>query len=335
MNDLIQLAHGSGCTLTRNLIMDVFVSRFGILPPLTDSAILTGDGFSFAFTTDSYVVDPIFFPGGDIGKLAVCGTVNDLAVSGAEPRYLAASFIIEEGFPFSDLERIVTSMASEAAEAGVLIVTGDTKVVEKGKCDKMFITTAGTGIIKTGMGNISTAEKVKAGDAIIVNGPVGNHAVAIVAARNDFGFRSEVTSDCSSLNKMIKKILSSCNTVRFMRDLTRGGLAAVLNELAEMTGMGADVDERSVPVDPPVRGFCEMSGLDPLYLANEGKIVIVAADEEKEKITDILMEFPQGKQSAVIGKISEADNKRVILHTAIGGRRILEMPTGLQLPRIC
>jgi hydrogenase expression/formation protein HypE len=335
MNDFVTLNHGSGGKLSRDLIENVFVTRFGISEPLTDSAILDNSGFTLAFTTDSYVVDPIFFPGGNIGKLAVCGTVNDLAVSGADPEFIAASFIIEEGFPINDLKAIAESMADEAFKAGVKIVTGDTKVVERGKCDKLFITTSGIGILKPDMHHISTGDRIKPGDKLIINGPLGNHAIAVLGARNNLSFSTPVTSDCASLNHLINSVLQNCKEIRFMRDLTRGGFATVLNELTGMIGMGITIYEDSVPVDDPVKGLCEMLGFDPLYLANEGKVLIVAGAGEETKVLDILRLDPLGKYSEIVGEIIPDKRKSVILNTSIGGRRILDMLSGQQLPRIC
>ncbi|MCX6326506.1 MAG: hydrogenase expression/formation protein HypE [Bacteroidia bacterium] len=335
MNDFISLNQGSGGKLTHELIEKVFVKRFGIVEPLTDSAILKSSGFTLAFTTDSYVVDPLFFPGGNIGKLAVCGTVNDLAVSGADPGYIAASFIIEEGFPMNDLVVIAESMAEEAFNAGVKIVTGDTKVVDKGKCDKLFITTSGIGILKPDMEHISTGKRIKPGDKLIINGPLGNHAIAVLGARRNLNFSTPVTSDCASLNHLINSVLQSCKEICFMRDLTRGGLATVLNELAGMIGSGITIDEDSVPVDDPVKGLCEMLGFDPLYLANEGKVLIVAGAGEETRVLDILRSDPLGKQSEIIGEIISDKRNFVVLNTSIGGKRILDMLSGQQLPRIC
>ncbi|MCE5346674.1 MAG: hydrogenase expression/formation protein HypE [Bacteroidales bacterium] len=335
MNDFISLNQGSGGKLTHQLIEKVFVNRFGMAEPLTDSAILKTEGFILAFTTDSYVVDPLFFPGGNIGKLAICGTVNDLAVAGADPGFIAASFIIEEGFPVNDLVLIAESMAEEALKAGVKIVTGDTKVVEKGKCDKLFITTSGTGILKPDMEHISTGKWIKPGDKLIVNGPVGNHAIAVLGARNNLSFSTPVTSDCASLNYLIKSVLQNCKSVRFMRDITRGGLATILNELAVMTGSGIIINEAVVPVDDPVKGLCEMLGFDPLYLANEGKVLMVVGDGEETRALDILREDPLGKYSEIIGEIIPDKRNLVILNTSAGGKRILDLPSGLQLPRIC
>jgi hydrogenase expression/formation protein HypE len=335
MAERISLNHGSGGRQSHQLIEKVFVAEFGISEPLTDSAILKNAGFTLAFTTDSYVVDPLFFPGGNIGKLAVCGTVNDLAVSGAEPKYICASFIIEEGFPVNDLGVIAHSMAEEAVRAGVKIVTGDTKVVEKGKCDKLFITTSGIGVLNPEMEHISTGMRIKTGDKLIINGSLGNHAIAVLGSRNQLNFSAPVTSDCSSLNHMIGNVLHSCKEINFMRDLTRGGLATVLNELTGITGTGILIDEASIPVDDPVKGLCEMLGFDPMYLANEGKVLIVAGAGEAKKILEILRSDPLGINSEIIGEIIPEKRPVVILNTSIGGKRILDMLSGQQFPRIC
>jgi hydrogenase expression/formation protein HypE len=335
MNDFISLNHGSGGKQTHELIKKVFAGRFGMPEPLTDSAILKEMGKTLVFTTDSYVIDPLFFPGGNIGKLAICGTVNDLAVSGAVPKYIAASFIIEEGFPVNDLIAIADSMADEATNAGVKIVTGDTKVVEKGKCDRLFITTSGTGILDHNREHISTGKLIKPGDKLIINGPLGNHSIAVAGARNTLSFTTNVTSDCASLNHLIESVLKSCKEIHFMRDLTRGGLAGVLNELAGMTGSGISINEVSILVDDPVKGVCEMLGFDPLYLANEGKVLIVAGADETEKAVEILRSDMLGKYSSVIGEIVPDKRNLVILNTCAGGKRILDMPSGAQLPRIC
>jgi hydrogenase expression/formation protein HypE len=302
---------------------------------LTDSAVLKENGLNLVFTTDSYVVDPIFFPGGDIGKLAVCGTVNDLAVSGAIPRYISASFIIEEGLTLNDLEAIAGSMSAEAKKADVKIVTGDTKVVEKGKCDKLFITTSGIGILRSDLEHISYGKRVKSGDKIIVNGPLGNHSIAVLGARKKLSFNSPVASDCASLNHLIRIVLDECDEIHFMRDLTRGGLATVLNELTQMIRMGITINESAVPVEEPVKGLCEILGFDPLYLANEGKVLFIAGNEEHKKILNLLRSHPLGKYSEVIGEIVHDNRNLVVLNTTIGGKRILDMPSGIQLPRIC
>ena len=335
MSVTITLNQGSGGKQTHRLIEEVFVKRFGLTVPLTDSALVRNAGTDIAFTTDSFVVDPLFFPGGNIGKLAVCGTVNDLAVSGAVPVCLSAAFIIEEGLPVNDLVEIVQSMADEAVKADVKIVTGDTKVVEKGKCDRLFITTSGTGTINPDQWHISTGERIKQGDKLIVNGPLGNHALAVLGARNQLSFKTPVVSDCASLNHLIGKVMKISGNIHFMRDLTRGGLGTVLNELAEMIGAGILINEEAVPVDDPVKGLCEMLGFDPLFLANEGKILIVAGAGDESKILEILRSDPLGKDSNIIGEIVEDRRSRVILNTMAGGKRILEMPSGIQLPRIC
>ncbi len=335
MKDFISLDQGSGGSQTRELIDNVFVKRFGIATPLSDSAILQESGFTLAFTTDSYVVDPLFFPGGNIGKLSICGTVNDLAVSGASPVYISASFVIEEGFSTRDLVTITEAMAEEASIAGVRIVTGDTKVVGKGKCDKLFITTAGIGILNPDLRHISTGLRIKPGDKLIINGHLGNHAIAVLGARKQLSFRSSVLSDCASLNHLINKVLQNCSNVLFMRDLTRGGLAAVLNELAGMIKSGIVLNESSIPVDDPVKGLCEMLGFDPLYLANEGKLVIVVRSGEEEKVLEILRSDPLGINSEIIGEITKDKNELVVLNTSVGGKRIVDMPSGQQLPRIC
>ena len=296
--------HGSGGRQSHDLIENLFAERFGMDKPLTDSAVLPADGFTLAFTADSYVVDPLFFPGGNIGKLAVCGTVNDLAVSGAVPSFLSASFIIEEGFGIDELGIIVDTMAEEASKAGVRIVTGDTKVVGRGKCDKLFISTSGTGLLKSCFEHIGSGRRVKPGDRIIVSGSLGNHAIAVLGARNDLGFISPVESDCACLSHMIRDVLDSGVDVHFMRDLTRGGLASVLHELAGMTGIGIRINERSVPVDEPVRGLCEVLGFDPLYLANEGKIILVADENDSPVIVNILRSHLSGKNASVIGEIT-------------------------------
>jgi hydrogenase expression/formation protein HypE len=335
MVEFVSINHGSGGKLTHALINSVFVDRFGMKLPLTDSAILEGEGFNLAFTTDSYVIDPLFFPDGNIGNLAVCGTINDLSVSGAIPAFIAASFIIEEGFPVKDLTVVAESMAEEAVKAGIKIVTGDTKVVEKGKCDKLFITTSGIGFLKSDMRYLSDASRVRPSDKLIINGPLGNHSIAVLGARNNLSFNTPVTSDCASLNHIIKAVMEECRSVHFMRDLTRGGLAAVLNELSAMTGTGIVINESSVPVDDPVKGLCEMLGFDPLYLANEGKVLIVVGFEEAEKVLEVLRTHPLGRQAAIIGEIVPEKKNIVIIHTLIGGKRILDMPSGQQLPRIC
>ena len=335
MHDIITLNHGSGGLTAGKLIREMFADRFGMDEPLTDSVGISLKGQMLAFTTDSYVVDPVFFPGGNIGKLAVCGTINDLCVAGAIPQYLSAAFIIEEGFPVDELRQIVDSMSEECDKAGARIVTGDTKVVERGKCDRIFITTTGTGIIRPGCEHIGKAEKVKNGDCLLINGALGNHSIAVLGARKELSFTSPVTSDCASLKDLISDILQASGNINFMRDLTRGGLASVLNELAQMTSMGIAVDEYSIPVDEPVAGLCEMFGFDPLYLANEGKLLVVVSEEDSEKVLKVMRSNPLGTSAGLIGRISGETGGRVVVNTFTGGSRILDLPSGTQLPRIC
>jgi len=342
MSEKITLGHGSGGRQAQKLIRGHFAARFGMSGPMTDSAILSAPSGTLAFTTDSYVIDPLFFPGGNIGKLAVCGTVNDLAVSGSEPKYLSAAFIIEEGFGMEELDAIVTSMAEEAEAAGVRIVTGDTKVVEKGKCDRIFINTAGVGLLSSDLVHVSSASSVKDGDLLIINGSPGDHALTILAARKGLSFDMPLLSDCASLNHLVRKITEKPEAVHFMRDLTRGGLAAVLNELAAMINEPAamrrysiTVDEASVPVREQVRGLCELLGFDPLSLASEGRLLVVAAPGEAGAILDRMRRDPVGREASVIGRITTGREGRVILNGASGGQRFLDMPSGQLLPRIC
>jgi hydrogenase expression/formation protein HypE len=336
-NDKILLNHGSGGKMTHELIGSLFVKYFDneILQNQTDSAILNVDSNLLAFTTDSYVVDPVFFPGGNIGKLAVCGTVNDLSVSGAKPLYLSCGFILEEGLLLSELETIVKAMAEEAKKANVKIVTGDTKVVDKGKCDKIFINTSGIGLLEEKRKGISFGTGIKAGDKIIINGTIGDHGTAILCARNSIEYTNSVLSDCAPLNKMIAKVLEKSEKIKFMRDATRGGLATVLCELAEKHNFGIELIEDSIPVQESVRGLCEIFGFDPLYMANEGKVVMIIGNEDAEKVLEILKNDDYGKNAAIIGEITESNNGMVVINTGIGGRRIIDMLAGEQLPRIC
>ena len=337
ISEKILLNHGAGGKLTSELISNLFVKYFDneILRNQTDSAILNIDSRLLAFTTDSYVVDPIFFQGGNIGKLAVCGTVNDLSVSGAKPLYLSCGFIIEEGFLFSELETIVKTMAEEASKAGVSIVTGDTKVVDKGKCDKIFINTSGIGLLKENRKNISFGSDIKVGDKIIVNGYIGDHGTAILCARNSIEYSNSVISDCASLNDIISKALDASVNVKFMRDATRGGVATVLCELAIKQNVGIEISETSIPVQESVKGLCEIFGFDPLYMANEGKVVMIVGANDSDLIIDVLKNHEYGKNAAVIGEIVDSNKGLLVMNTEIGGRRIVDMLTGEQLPRIC
>ncbi len=337
MSKQILLGHGSGGKLSHDLISEIFVRYFDntILNKQGDSALLDIESRNIAFTTDSFVVDPVFFPGGDIGKIAVCGTVNDIAVSGAKPMYLSSSFIIEEGFEMELLERIVISMSEEAKKAGVKIVAGDTKVVDKGKCDKIFITTTGIGTLNEKNKHISSGRNIKKGDKIIINGTIGDHGMAIMSKRNNLNISTDIMSDCACLNNMIKKVLDADLSVKFMRDATRGGVATVLCELAENKKFGIKIDENSVPVRESVRGICEMLGFDPLYVANEGKVVMVADKKDAEQVLKILQKDVLGKEASIIGEIVDEHHGRCWLDTGIGGKRIIDMLAGEQLPRIC
>lgn len=319
-----------------DLISDVFIRHFAneILSEQTDSAILSVGSSEIAFTTDSFVIHPLFFPGGNIGKLAVCGTVNDLAVSGSEPLYISVSFIIEEGFPISELEIIVEALAAEAKKAGVLIVTGDTKVVNKGKCDKLFINTAGIGRVRKEDRLISKAENIQPGDVVIINGTIGDHGMAVMNARESFNFKTTVESDCASLNHMIRQMLDK-SAVKFMRDPTRGGVATVLNELVEKIQLGIEIDETSLPINKGVQAMCELLGFDPLHIANEGKVVIVASENEAESILKSLQNHELGKRSTIIGRVVSDHPGRVVLKNETGGRRIIDSLSGDLLPRIC
>jgi hydrogenase expression/formation protein HypE len=294
---------------------------------------LSALGDRLAFTTDSYVVDPLVFPGGDIGKLAVCGTVNDLAVGGARPLYLSCAVIIEEGVEIGLLRRVAASMAEAAAEAGVWIVTGDTKVVSKGACDKLFITTAGVGVIPAGVS--LGADRARPGDRILVNGRLGDHGAAILAARGDLALETGLASDCAALNGVIADLLAAAPGVRFIRDATRGGIATVLNELAEASGVAIEIEEERTPLADEVRGVCEILGLDPLYLANEGKVVIAVPPDQAEAALAALRAHPLGHGAAEIGVVREAPAGRVVMKTGFGGARIVDMLVGEQLPRIC
>lgn len=335
MAEKILLEHGSGGRLSHDLIRDHFFKHFNnsILKQNGDSALLNNLK-NPAFTTDSYVVDPIFFPGGNIGKLAVCGTVNDLIVAGALPLYLSAGFIIEEGFPFADLDVIIKTMAEEAEKTGVWIVTGDTKVVNKGQCDKIFINTAGIGTLRHGKHNISTGTLISPGDSILINGFIGDHGIAVMGKRESLQFGSDVRSDCASLHGISKNLLDKVD-VHFMRDATRGGLATVLTGISEQYGLGIEVEEDKIPVRDSIRGLCELFGFDPLYVANEGKIVVVVPEEQEQLALDIIQNSEHGKAGSVIGRVTGDHPGKVIMHTGIGGKRFIDMLAGEQLPRIC
>ncbi len=337
MEKNILLGHGSGGKLTHSLITELFYKHFDnpLLAQQSDSAILNFSKGKLAFTTDSYVVDPVFFPGGNIGTLAVCGTVNDLAVSGATPKYISAGFIIEEGLSMDELETIVSAMAEEASKAGVVIATGDTKVVSKGQCDKIFINTSGIGLLDDKHEHISSGSQIKSGDKIIINGPIAQHGMTIMAVRNFGSFKTDIKSDCAGLNHMINDVLNNGVKVKFMRDATRGGLATVLCEIAQNRKLGVETLEEEVPVDENVRGMCELLGFDPFYVANEGKVVMVVDAADADKALEVMKKSSLGKDAAVIGEITDQHPGKAVLKTSIGGKRIMDMLSGEQLPRIC
>ncbi len=334
MNDKITLAYGSGGRKTHRLIKQVFVKHFSnpILNRLEDSAEFPLKTRRLAFTTDSYVVDPLFFPGGDIGKLAVYGTVNDLAVKGARPVYLSATFIIREGFPLEKLETIAASMAAAAKLSGVKIVAGDTKVIEKNNKEELFITTAGVGIYQHNQK--LGAERIRPGDSIFINGGLGEHEIAVLTARGQFDFKTTIQSDCAPLFHLIDRLLKSTRTIHMMRDPTRGGLATTLNEMSEACGFGLIIEEEKLTIKKEVRGVCDLLGLDPLYLANEGKVVIIGSKKNEKQILRNLKNHPLGKAAARIGSVVK-EPKGVWLRTALGSLRPLIMLEGVQLPRIC
>jgi len=336
----ITMAHGSGGKAMRDLIDDVFVTAFDNteLNKLEDQArfdlsTLTVLGDRLAMTTDSYVVDPLFFPGGDIGKLAVAGTVNDLAVGGANPLYLTCGMIIEEGMRVDELRTIATSMRQTADLAGVKIVTGDTKVVPRGAADKLFINTAGVGVIPAGI-HIGS-DRAQAGDVVVMNGYVGDHGAAIVDARGDMALQNTIETDCQPLNSMITAMLKVCPDIHCMRDATRGGIATVLNEFAQSSHVCIRLKETAIPMRDEVRGMCEILGLDPLYLANEGKVVAIIPAHAANRVIEIMREHPDGRHSAIIAEVTEKPASRVILSTLFGGERVVDMLVGEQLPRIC
>lgn len=334
-NEMIELGHGEGGRLTHELINRLFKRYFNnpYLDPLFDSAVLPDLKGRLAFTTDSYVVHPIFFPGGDIGKLAVCGTINDLAMAGAMPLYLTCGYILEEGLPLCDLERIVSSMAETAAQSGVMMVAGDTKVVPRGSADRIFINTAGIGLIPDEID--LKPNNVRPGDSIIFSGNMGDHGMAILCQREGLEFDTPLTSDCAPLHKIVQAILARYRGVRVMRDPTRGGLATTLVELAEASGLGFELDETLVPVNESVRAACEILGLDPFYLPNEGKFVLIADAGEADAIVTAEQKHPVAKLARIIGRVVESHPRKVVLKTALGSKRALDMSNVAQLPRIC
>ena len=335
MNDTITLSHGSGGIQTNKLINGLFVKYFNndILNQMNDAAQIDIDFSRLAFTTDSFVVNPIFFNGGNIGKLAVCGTVNDLAVSGAKPLYLTNAFIIEEGFSIDKLEEIVKSMAQQANIAGVKIVAGDTKVVEKGNVDGIFINTSGIGKIYENVNINCTNASV--GDVIIINGTLGDHGMTIMCERNKLGFEGNLKSDCACLNSLVDIMIKAYAGIHVIRDATRGGVAAVLNEISEASNVTIALEENNLPIKEEVKGATEMIGLDPLYIANEGKLCAFVPEAYAQKVLDAMRKHPLGSEATVIGKVTEELGNKVYLNTVVGGKRLVDMPSGIQLPRIC
>jgi hydrogenase expression/formation protein HypE len=332
----IVMGHGGGGKLSNELVEHLFLPAFRnpALENLGDAAVLEASGARLALSTDSFVVQPLFFPGGSIGELAVNGTINDLAVSGADPKFLSASFILEEGFPLAQLAAIVDAMADSAAKAQVQIVTGDTKVVERGHGDGCYITTAGVGILRPGIQ--VGPNRAQPGDAVILSGTIGDHGMAIMSVREGLEFESPIRSDCAALNGMIAQVLDAVGTaVHAMRDPTRGGLASTLNEIASSSDVGILIDEARVPVRHEVQSACELLGLDPVYVANEGKAVFFVAPDAADHVLEVLRDHPFGKDAALIGRIT-ADHKRMLVaRTAMGANRVIPTMIGEQLPRIC
>jgi hydrogenase expression/formation protein HypE len=328
------MAHGSGGKLAHELIEKTFLSALSnpLLAQLDDSAVIDCKG-RLAFTTDSYVVKPIFFPGGDIGRLAVCGTVNDLAMSGAVPLYLSLAFIIEEGLLRDDLTRILASIQATAKEAGVQIVTGDTKVVDRGSADRLFINTAGLGLIPEGV-DIS-GSNARLGDKVILSGTIGDHGIAVLSQREGLSFSTPLRSDCAPLNWLVADMIQASPRIHALRDPTRGGLATTLNEIAAQSRVGIRIEEDKIPVHDEVRGACEMLGLDPLYVANEGKLVAIVAPEDAGAVLDRMRRNTYGREASIIGEVQQGHPGRVVMKTGIGASRIVDMLVGDPLPRIC
>ena len=321
--------------MTAELIARSFLPAFRNehLEKLDDQAVVSVDGVRLAFSTDAYVVTPLFFPGGDIGDLAVNGTVNDLAMAGARPLYLAAAFILEEGFPLGDLDRVIASMRQAATAADVLLVTGDTKVVDRGKADGCFVTTTGVGVVEHAQ--TISADRARGGDVVILSGPIAEHGMAIMAARADLELETPVASDTAPLHGLVREMLATGAAIHCLRDPTRGGVATALNELVQRSAVGIVLDEAAIVVREPVRGVCELLGLDPLYVANEGKLLAVVPSADAARVLDAMHRHPQGHEARVIGEIVQDDARLVILKTTVGGRRIVDMLQGEQLPRIC
>ncbi len=333
--DTVLLGHGSGGKLSAELIRDIFLPAFGnaVLARLDDQAVLPVNGTRLAFTTDSFVVKPLFFPGGDIGSLAVYGTVNDLAMGGAKPLYLSAAFIVEEGLSMDVLRRVAHSMRQAAESAGVEIVTGDTKVVERGKGDGLFITTTGIGLVAEGID--LSADRARPGDKVLLSGSIGDHGIAILAHREGLEFQSTLTSDSAALHTLVADMLEASHEIRCMRDPTRGGVSSALNEIAAQSQVGIELQERNIPVREEVRGACELLGLDPLYVANEGKLIAIVEAGAAEQLLQAMRRHPLGRDSRMIGTVSRSHPGLVTMETGLGTTRMVDMLNGDQLPRIC
>lgn len=331
----VLLAHGGGGKLTQQLIQKMFLSQFQneYLEPLHDGAVFSVNGTRLAFSTDSYVINPIFFPGGTIGELAVNGTVNDLAMCGGRPLYLSAAFIIEEGLSMEDLWRVVVSMQEAARQSGVMLITGDTKVVDRGKGDEIFINTSGVGVVDSGI-NVSP-KSAKVGDKIIVSGLIAVHGIAIMSVREGLEFDTPIKSDTAPLNGLVQAMFATSKNIHVLRDPTRGGVASALNEIASSSNVGVKIYEERIPLSEGVRGACEILGLDPLYVANEGKLIAFVPAGDSDKILRVMQRHPLGKDSVVIGEVVSDHPGTVIMRSRIGGNRVVDMISGEQLPRIC
>lgn len=334
-NAKVDMTHGSGGRAMAQLIEELFLKHFDneLLRQANDQASFEVDAGRMVMSVDGHVISPLFFPGGDIGSLAVHGTINDVAMSGARPSYLSAGFILEEGFPLADLERIVISMAQAASDAGVPIVTGDTKVVEKGKGDGVFITTTGIGVVPKGVA--ISGDRAQVGDVILVNGTMGDHGVTIMSSRENLTFETTLTSDSAALHHLVEKMVDRAPDIHCLRDPTRGGLATTLNELARQSQVGMHLLEADIPVKPAVSSACELLGLDPLYVANEGKLICICSAEDAEQLLPVMRQHPLGRESAIIGRVTEDPHHFVQMETLFGGSRVVDWLSGEQLPRIC
>lgn len=332
---IIQLSHGSGGIKTSNLINNIILKYLGnnILNKLEDSAVLYFSGKKLAFTTDNFVVDPIFFPGGDIGKLSICGTINDLVTTGCTPIALSFAIIMEEGFLVSDFEKILLSIKKVLDETNLKIVTGDTKVVNRKSADKIFVNTTGIGIIDNNL--VLSPEKIKVGDKIILNGSIGDHGISVLSLRKEFNFKSNIKSDCAPLNSLVKDMLDASKNIHTLRDPTRGGLATILIELARSANVNINIYQNKIPIKKEVRGICDFLGLDPLYIANEGKIAAFVDKNDADKVLMAIRKNKYGKAAQIIGEVTEKGNGTVIYNTSIGTKTILDLQYGEQLPRIC